>query len=168
MGGKMNNARRSEQMSEPGSTGDTSNVKVSVGTGGKQPDSDAELPEPIQTLRSLVFDWTSDDIELRLRMVIADLRDGTAARERLPKDYYVEIIREIFESHQPQQDLERVKLEARIDEREGMQFFDDDGEETHKPYLQYRFTGNGLKQSWDDRTTELTAQLNQLKDKEGK
>jgi hypothetical protein len=38
--------------------------------------------------------------------------------------------------------------EARIDEREGMQFFDDDGTETHKPYLQYRYTGDGLKLSW--------------------
>ncbi|KAB2584390.1 hypothetical protein BS297_15735 [Rhodococcus erythropolis] len=47
--------------------------------------------------------------------------------------------------------------EARVSEREGMQFFDESGEETFKPYLQYRFTGGGLKLSWEDRTSELAA-----------
>lgn len=53
------------------------------------------------------------------------------------------------------------ELKARKDEREGMQFFDQKtGEETHTPYLQYRFTGDGLKLSWEDRTKELEADLN--------
>lgn len=51
-----------------------------------------------------------------------------------------------------------AEIEGRIAERDGMQFFDDNGEETHKPYLQYRFIGDGLKLSWDDRTKELQAQ----------
>ena len=62
--------------------------------------------------------------------------------------------------------IDKKVTEARIDERNGMQFFNDDGTVTFKPYGQYRFTGNGLKISWEDRTAELTAQLSKPKEEE--
>lgn len=72
---------------------------------------DEELPKPIQVLRSLVFDYTSNDVELRLRTVIADLRDGSAPRERLPKDYYVQIIEDIYAERDKSRD-QQIALAA--------------------------------------------------------
>lgn len=65
-----------------------------------------------------------------------------------------------------QSKINEAEIRARIDERESMKFFDDNGKEIFKPYLQYRFTGEGLRQSWDGRTKELLAQLNQSNKKE--
>lgn len=62
--------------------------------------------------------------------------------------------------------FEKLLLEARIDEREGMSFYDDSGEETFKPYVEYRYTGDGLKLSWDDRTAELQSLLNKTGESE--
>lgn len=57
-----------------------------------------------------------------------------------------------------QSERANAALEARISEREGMIFIDKNtGEETHAPYLQYRYVGDGLKLDWDDRTNELAA-----------
>lgn len=58
------------------------------------------------------------------------------------------------------------ELESRIDERENMRFFDNDGTETFTPYCKYRYMGDGLKVDWDYRTTNLEQQL--LKLREGK
>jgi hypothetical protein len=44
---------------------------------------------------------------------------------------------------------------ARIDERENMKFIDNDGKETHLPYVQYRYSGDGLLINWEDRTAQL-------------
>ena len=57
-------------------------------------------------------------------------------------------------------------IKARIDEREHMKFIENDGAETHKPYVQYRFAKDGLLLDWDDRTKALQAQLIQDKEAE--
>lgn len=62
-------------------------------------------------------------------------------------------------------DRKRVEIEARIDERENMKFFDNGGHgaEIHLPYVEYRYTGDGLKLTWDDRTEELRKQQEGLR-----
>ena len=88
---------------------------------------------------------TSDD-ELREQLVEILHKDGASNPDYTVNTILLPLIR---------QREEQAAREARIDEREGMQFFDDDGQETHKPYIQYRYTGSGLKLDWDDRTKEI-------------
>lgn len=49
----------------------------------------------------------------------------------------------------------RLTLEARKDERENMRFLKSDGTETHIPFTEYRYTGDGLLLDWEKRTAKL-------------
>ncbi len=55
--------------------------------------------------------------------------------------------------------LRQVETEARVHEREHMKFIQSDGTETHIPFTQYRFTGDGLLLDWEDRSVQLQAIL---------
>lgn len=55
-----------------------------------EPDMQPELPESIQSLRTLIFENCGDTLEVQLRMFIACVRDGSD--EKLPKAYYTDII----------------------------------------------------------------------------
>ena len=55
--------------------------------------------------------------------------------------------------------VEAYGMAERIDERENMKFIDADGQETFAPYLQYRYTGDGLLLDWEDRTKQLDERL---------
>lgn len=52
-------------------------------------------PDDITAAEKLIFEYTGDDLETRLRMAVAFIRDDSA---KLPKDFWVKIIQKIYES----------------------------------------------------------------------
>ena len=103
----------------------------------------------------------TDREELRKNIVVT-LYNASDERDNKSVGVAADEVMTLFDSYIEAQ-RKAAEIEGRIAERDGMQFFDDNGEETHKPYLQYRFIGDGLKLGWDDRTKELQAQKEAMK-----
>lgn len=55
------------------------------------------------------------------------------------------------------QATKEAEVAARVDERENMKFVCDDGKETHIPFNLYRYTGDGLLLTWEEREKQLAA-----------
>lgn len=53
-----------------------------------------ELPKDVAAAYKLIFDYTGDDIEMRLRMAVAFIRDD---RQAIPKAYWTDLLTKIFE-----------------------------------------------------------------------
>ncbi len=55
-----------------------------------------ELPKEIESLRKLIFDYTSESVEAQLRVFVSALRDGSHTKPAIPKAYYTDILFDIF------------------------------------------------------------------------
>jgi len=113
---------------------------------------DEQKPKEILSLESSIFEWTNNDVEQRLRMLVAHIRDGDHAELAYPKSYYTDIIERIFK------EAGYVKQPPAPTVADGSFCGRSQNDEVERVFDQYDYDTTGIPRHWL-RTRENKAAL---------